>query len=296
MLTGWVRSTSGALRAEGRRLAAVLTGVDVTTPRTRRAIPGIHLHRSRFLDARDTTTHEAIPITTIARTLLDLAATVPERRLERALAQAERLQLYDHRAITDLLARSNGHRGKGALARATRQTPHLTRSELEVGSASSCAERACPSRSGTSSSMPPITEASKSTSTSRRTALLSRPTAGTPTDQGRLQERPPQGRRPHVRRLPRHALHLRGRRLRAGHRRCAAHATLGSGLMCSSVEGMVCGRASPCLLPSAAGATGPSNRTQERPAAAAPPPPARAYVVRRRVGGPAGTYNSACQT
>jgi hypothetical protein len=57
---------------------------------------------------------------------------VPEGRLERALAQAERLQLYDHRAITDLLARSNGHRGKGALARATRQTPHLTRSELEV--------------------------------------------------------------------------------------------------------------------------------------------------------------------
>jgi hypothetical protein len=101
-------------------------------PRSRDGVPGIRLHRSRSLDARDTTTHEAIPITTIARTLLDLAATVPEGRLERALAQAERLQLYDHRAITDLLARSNGHRGKGALARATRQTPHLTRSELEV--------------------------------------------------------------------------------------------------------------------------------------------------------------------
>jgi len=145
-----------ALRAEGYRLAAVLacgagavlshrsaaahwgllateqTVIDVTAPRSRDGVPGIRLHRSRSLDARDTTTHEAIPITTIARTLLDLAATVPEGRLERALAQAERLQLYDHRAITDLLARSNGHRGKGALARATRQTPHLTRSELEV--------------------------------------------------------------------------------------------------------------------------------------------------------------------
>jgi hypothetical protein len=145
-----------ALRAEGHRLAAVLacgagavlshrsaaahwgllateqTRIDVTAPRSRDGVPGIRLHTSRSLDARDTTTREGIPITTIARTLLDLAATVPEGRLERALAQAERLQLYDHCAITDLLARSSGHRGKGALARATRQTPHLTRSELEV--------------------------------------------------------------------------------------------------------------------------------------------------------------------
>jgi Protein of unknown function (DUF559) len=145
-----------ALRAEGRRLAAVLacgplavlshrsaaahwgllatqqSAIDVTAPRSRDGVPGIRLHRSRSLDARATTTHEGIPITTIARTLLDLAATVRSHRLERALAQAERLQLYDHRAITDVIARSNGHRGKGALARATRRTPQLTRSELEI--------------------------------------------------------------------------------------------------------------------------------------------------------------------
>jgi hypothetical protein len=52
--------------------------------------------RSRSLDARDMTTHQGIPITTIARTLLDLAATVRKDRLERALAQAERLGVYDH--------------------------------------------------------------------------------------------------------------------------------------------------------------------------------------------------------
>jgi Protein of unknown function (DUF559) len=145
-----------ALRVEGRRLAAVLacgrgavlshlgaaahwgllhseqTRVDVTTPRTRRAIPGIRLHSSRSLDARGTTSHEGIPITTIARTLIDLAATVPESRLERALAQAERLQLYDQRAIIDVIGRTNGHRGGGALARATAAEPKLTRSELEV--------------------------------------------------------------------------------------------------------------------------------------------------------------------
>jgi hypothetical protein len=100
--------------------------------RSRDGVPGIRLHRSRCLDARDTTNHEGIPITTIARTLLDLAATVRPDRLERALAQAERLQLYDDRAITDVLERANGHRGKAALTRATAGEPKLTRSELEA--------------------------------------------------------------------------------------------------------------------------------------------------------------------
>jgi very-short-patch-repair endonuclease len=68
----------------------------------------------------------------VARTLLDLAATVRPDRLERALAQAERLQLYDHTAIADVLSRSNGHRGRAALARATAREPKLTRSELEA--------------------------------------------------------------------------------------------------------------------------------------------------------------------
>jgi hypothetical protein len=68
----------------------------------------------------------------LARTLLDLAASVRPDRLERALAQAERLQLYDHRAIADVLERAKGHRGRAALARAVRGEPKLTRSELEA--------------------------------------------------------------------------------------------------------------------------------------------------------------------
>jgi hypothetical protein len=51
--------------------------------------------------------HQGIPITTVSRTLLDLAAQAREGELERALAQAERLQLYDHRAIQDVSARAN---------------------------------------------------------------------------------------------------------------------------------------------------------------------------------------------
>ncbi|MEN3283745.1 MAG: hypothetical protein V7607_4885 [Solirubrobacteraceae bacterium] len=145
------------LRREGRRMAAVLAcgegavlshasaaahwelldsaaaKIDVTAPATRVGLPGIRLHRSRSLDAQDTTSHEGIAITTVPRTLLDLAATIQTHRLERALAQAQRLQLYDHRAIADLLARSNGHRGAGALARATsREDPKWTASEHEA--------------------------------------------------------------------------------------------------------------------------------------------------------------------
>jgi very-short-patch-repair endonuclease len=144
------------LRVEGLRLAAVLAcgpgavlshrsaaahwgllgtdqaQVDVTAPRSREGARGIGLHRARFLDARDTTTRQGIPITTVARTLLDLAATVREDRLERAFAQALFLQLYDHRAIEALLARANGHRGTQALTKATAREPKHTRSDWEV--------------------------------------------------------------------------------------------------------------------------------------------------------------------
>ena len=145
-----------SLRAEGRRLAAVLacgpnavlshrtaaahwgllhtdqTRIDVTAPRGRHGAPGIRLHRTRSLDAQDTTNHQGIPITSVARTLLDLSATVRQSELERALAQAERLQLYDHRAIQDILARSNGHRGTGALEQATTSEPKWTRNGWEA--------------------------------------------------------------------------------------------------------------------------------------------------------------------
>jgi hypothetical protein len=145
-----------ALRAEGHRLAAVLacgpgavlshrtaaahwgllgtdqTRIDVTAPRGRHGAPGIRLHRSRSLDAQDTNNHQGIPITSVSRTLLDLAATARPSELERALAQSERLQLYDHRAIQSTIVKNNGHRGTQVLAQATSRTPKWTRNEWEA--------------------------------------------------------------------------------------------------------------------------------------------------------------------
>jgi hypothetical protein len=108
------------------------TRIDVTAPRGRHGAPGIRLHRSRSLDARDTTHHEGIPITSVSRTLLDLAAQARPSELERALAQADRLRVYDHRTITDVIARSNGHRGTNVLAEVTTQQPKWTRNAWEA--------------------------------------------------------------------------------------------------------------------------------------------------------------------
>jgi Transcriptional regulator, AbiEi antitoxin/Protein of unknown function (DUF559) len=144
------------LRPQGHRLAAVLAcgsgavlshrsaaahwellatsqeRIDVTATRGRHTVPGIRLHTSRSLDAQDTTRHEGIPITTVHRTLLDLAATARHHQLENALAQAMYLQLYDQRAIDGVIARSNGHRGTKVLAEATRQEPQITKSMWET--------------------------------------------------------------------------------------------------------------------------------------------------------------------
>src|SRR4051794_35165781 len=50
------------------------TIIDVTTRRTGRKRPGIRIHRPRT--AAETTTHDGIRVTTPARTILDLAATL----------------------------------------------------------------------------------------------------------------------------------------------------------------------------------------------------------------------------
>ena len=105
--------------------------VDVSAPRTRSRHPGIAIHRPRSLAEADVTVHRRIPTTTVSRTLLDIAATLPEDDLERALAQAEILELLDRRSLERTIARANGHRGSGALARATAGEVALTASELE---------------------------------------------------------------------------------------------------------------------------------------------------------------------
>ena len=117
-----------------RLLASARTRVDVLSMRERRPAKGIAHHRTRSLPATDVTVVDGIPVTTVARTLLDLAAVARPRQLERALDQAEVLGSFDLDAITAALARSNGHRGTGVLRSALalqRRSSTLTRSGLE---------------------------------------------------------------------------------------------------------------------------------------------------------------------
>jgi hypothetical protein len=90
--------------------------IDVISPRRPgRRRDGIDAHTSSTLLPHDIEKVDGIPCTTVARTLLDLAAVVPRRQVERAFDQAEVLQVLDARAIEDVLERTHGHRGNATL-------------------------------------------------------------------------------------------------------------------------------------------------------------------------------------
>jgi predicted transcriptional regulator of viral defense system len=114
-------------------LAFNATRIDVSAPRRINATKTIRPHQTRTLQPRDVTTVDGIPVTTVARSLLDLATTAPQRLVERALDQAEVLRDFDLAALDDVLARANGRGTKRLIAALERHRagPSLTRSELE---------------------------------------------------------------------------------------------------------------------------------------------------------------------
>lgn len=120
---------AGALWELGPKPGVPIDVTVVTAGRPNR--PGIRVHRARTLPL---TTHHGIPVTTPARTLLDLAATLPRRRLERVIDEAQRLRLCDVAALDATLAAERGRPGTRALAAVLaehRIGSSKTRSELE---------------------------------------------------------------------------------------------------------------------------------------------------------------------
>ena len=101
---------------------------EVTTT-AQRTHHGIRVHRSSTLHAEDITRHKGIPVTTPARTAVDLAATLDYQPLRRVVRQALRLTTVNRLLAT--VDRLGPRRGVTKLARilATGHTP--TRSELE---------------------------------------------------------------------------------------------------------------------------------------------------------------------
>jgi predicted transcriptional regulator of viral defense system len=140
--SGLSHRSAADLRGMRRSSRKAIDVISSRRPGRKRA--GIDAHTSSTLLPRDIEKVDGIRCTTVARTLLDLAAVLPRRAVERAFDQAEVLRVLDAREIKDVLARAGGHSGAGIvraiLADHSRATT-LTRSELEEAFLAIC-ERA----------------------------------------------------------------------------------------------------------------------------------------------------------
>jgi very-short-patch-repair endonuclease len=86
-------------------------GMDVSVPNgTRRNPPRIRIHR-RSLRAQNFTTHHHIPVTTPICTLIDLAARLSPAETERAVNQADKLDLVDPEELRAALDHTDSRPG-----------------------------------------------------------------------------------------------------------------------------------------------------------------------------------------
>lgn len=127
---------NGALLSHGS--AASLWGFDKrwgrgfeVTATWDRARPGIKVHRTRKLARRDITRQLGIRVTSPARTVLDIAPRLTDKRLTRVVNDARlarRLSLDD---LSDVLGRNPRHPGTRRLMPFVTKRRGMTRSELE---------------------------------------------------------------------------------------------------------------------------------------------------------------------
>jgi Transcriptional regulator, AbiEi antitoxin/Protein of unknown function (DUF559) len=110
------------------------SGIDVIVAgRIARRHAGIDAHRSLTLNAAaDVTTVRGIPVTTVARTMLDLAAVVDQRAVELVIGEADLRHVFDWRAVNDQFERNLRHPGAARLRAALApDRAGLTDSDLE---------------------------------------------------------------------------------------------------------------------------------------------------------------------
>jgi very-short-patch-repair endonuclease len=95
---------------------------------------GILVHSTRSLEPPEISSHENIPCTSAARTLVDLAAVLNRRQLKRALERSLELRLFDGVALDAVLDRAPGRPGVGVLRKLVaglHGEPAPVRNELE---------------------------------------------------------------------------------------------------------------------------------------------------------------------
>lgn len=120
-----------------RVLSSDRSRIEVTTPRTVASTSRIDVYARRTLQPEELATIAGIPVTTVERTLVDLAGVVPPHRLRKALAEAERMRVADARALAAAMERTRSRAGRGhaALTTALKELrahgPQKTRSTAE---------------------------------------------------------------------------------------------------------------------------------------------------------------------
>ncbi len=124
------------------RPAAALLGIrrsapgraEVTLPRERRSRKAVLFHSARTAPD-EVTVVEGIPVTTVPRTLFDLAAVLRPVQVEAAINEAEVLRLTDPLSLNEVLERYPRRQGSAAIRKilaAARIGASRTRSELEI--------------------------------------------------------------------------------------------------------------------------------------------------------------------
>jgi len=154
----WIAAVlaGGPTAALSHRDALVLWGlsdfrrpqIEVTLPGLgSRRRPGIRVHRTRRLEPADVVSRARIPVTSLARTLLDVAGSISRRHLREVYIEAERDDLIDPHDLDRVLRTSRGRRGAGVLRRIAAEDMSRvkrTKSPLESGFLDFCRRHGIP--------------------------------------------------------------------------------------------------------------------------------------------------------
>jgi very-short-patch-repair endonuclease len=109
-------------------------GINVVAAGEHRNVRGLEIHTSRSLIRRDVQRRDGIPVTTVARTVLDLGDVLSKWRLANVLHEAEFRRRLNRRAIADVLRRTSGRHAATILREALALNEHGSagaKSELE---------------------------------------------------------------------------------------------------------------------------------------------------------------------
>lgn len=125
-LSHWAScALAGVVRWDGRQIEVTVRGSGA------RNRPGIRFHRARSLDPRDTTRLYAIPCTTPARAILEVAPQLSDQRLKRLVRKAQAEKRANVRQIAAVLRRARGHRATRRIADIIASGPAPTYSGYE---------------------------------------------------------------------------------------------------------------------------------------------------------------------